>query len=115
MALLDKYYDENRDTLFPFICQQKYNDNIKKAFKQAGLKRKVAVLSPLTRQHELKPRYEVASSHITRRTFIGCIYKHVQDPNTIGSMSGHAEGSKAFARYREVDEELKREIVSAID
>ena len=115
LALLDKYYDENRDTLFPFISQQKYNDNIKKAFKQAGLKRKVAVLNPLTRQHELKPLYEVASSHMARRTFIGGIYKHVQDPNAIGSMSGHAEGSKAFARYREVDEELQREMVDLLD
>ena len=115
LALLDKYYDENRNTLFPFISQQKYNDNIKKAFKQAGLKRKVAVLNPLTRQHELKPLYEVASSHMARRTFIGGIYKHVQDPNAIGSMSGHAEGSKAFARYREVDEELQRSMVDLLD
>ena len=30
-------------------------------------------------------------------------------------MSGHAEGSKAFARYREVDEELQREMVDLLD
>lgn len=113
-ALLEKYRDEDRGTLFPFISQQKYNDNIKKAFKLAGLRRKVAVLNPLTRQHELKPLYEVVSSHMARRTFIGGIYKHVQDPNAIGSMSGHAEGSKAFARYREVDEELQRSMVDLL-
>ena len=36
LALLEKYYDEERGTLFPFISQQKYNVNIKKAFKLAG-------------------------------------------------------------------------------
>lgn len=113
--LLEKYYDEERGTLFPFITPQRYNDNIKKAFKLAGLNRKVAVLNPLTRQHELKPLYEVATSHMARRSFIGGIYKHVQDPNAIGSMSGHAEGSKAFARYREVDDDLKRSMVNLLD
>ena len=115
LSLLEKYYDENRNTLFPFISQQKYNVNIKKAFKLAGLDRKVAALNPLTRQHELKPLYEVASSHMARRTFIGGIYKHVQDPNAIGSMSGHVEGSKAFARYREVDDDLKRTMVNLLE
>ena len=115
LALLEKYRDEERGTLFPFISQQKYNVNIKKAFKQAGLNRKVAVLNPQTRQHELKPLYEVVSSHMARRTFIGGIYKHVQDPNAIGSMSGHVEGSKAFARYREVDEDLKRSMVDLLE
>ena len=115
LALLEKYRDEERGTLFPFISQQKYNVNIKKAFKQAGLNRKVAVLNPQTRQHELKPLYEVVSSHMARRTFIGGIYKHVQDPNAIGSMSGHVEGSKAFARYREVDDDLKRSMVDLLE
>lgn len=115
LALLEKYRDEERGTLFPFISQQKYNVNIKKAFKLAGLNRKVAVLNPQTRQHELKPLYEVVSSHMARRTFIGGIYKHVQDPNAIGSMSGHVEGSKAFARYREVDEDLKRSMVDLLE
>ena len=115
MALLEKCHDQDCKTLFPFISQQKYNVNIKKAFELAGLDRKVAVLNPQTRQHELKPLYEVASSHMARRTFIGGIYKHVQDPNAIGSMSGYVEGSKAFARYREVDDELKRSMVDLLE
>jgi hypothetical protein len=39
----------------------------------------------------------------------------VQDPNLIGSMSGHAEGSKAFVRYRDIDEDMKKNVVSLID
>ena len=58
--------------------------------------------------------YEVASSHMARRTFIGNLYKKVKDPNIVGSMSGHKEGSKAFARYREIDEDIKKEVVDML-
>ena len=30
--------------------------------------------------------------------------------NLIGALSGHSVGSKAFARYREIDEDMKREL-----
>lgn len=52
---------------------------------------------------------------MARCTFIGGIYKQEQDPNAIGSMSSHAEGSKAFARYREVDEDLQRTMVDLLE
>ena len=29
-------------------------------------------------------------------------------------MSGHKEGSKAFARYREIDEDIKKEVVDML-
>lgn len=67
----------------------------------------VSVLNPVTREPEQKPLYQVASSHMARRTFIGNLYKQVKDPNLVGSLSGHTEGSKAFARYRDIDEEMK--------
>jgi hypothetical protein len=47
---------------------------------------------------------------MARRTFIGNIYKKVKDPNLVGALSGHKEGSKAFNRYREIDEEMKKGI-----
>jgi len=50
---------------------------------------------------------EIASSHLTRLTFCGILYKVAKDTNAIGSMSGHAEGSKALAHYRDFDEEKK--------
>jgi hypothetical protein len=60
--------------------------------------------------------YEVASSHMARRTFIGNIYKKkVKDPNLVGALSGHKEGSKAFSRYREIDEDMKKELVNLLD
>ena len=49
----------------------------------------------------------VASSHLARRCFVGNLYKQVKDPNLVGALSGHKEGSRAFARYREIDEDMK--------
>lgn len=114
-AILDKYADNEEYKLLPFISEQKYNEAIKKAFELAEIKRIVTILDPLTNEEVKKPLYEVASSHMARRTFIGNIYKKVKDPNLIGALSGHKEGSKAFARYREIDEEMKKELVNLLD
>ena len=60
------------------------------------------------------PINEIASSHMARRTFIGNIYNKVPDPNVIGSMPGHVEGSRAFARYRTIEEDLKKSLVDIL-
>ena len=114
-AILTKYKDDEGDKLLPFISEQKYNDAIKKAFKLAEINRIVTILDPLANEEVKKPLHEVASSHMARRTFIGNIYKKVKDPNLIGALSGHKEGSKAFSRYREIDEEMKKELVNLLD
>lgn len=114
-AILEKYKDHEGNKLLPFISEQKYNDAIKKAFELAEVNRIVTILDPLTNEEVKKPLFEVASSHMARRTFIGNIYKKVKDPNLIGALSGHKEGSKAFARYREIDEEMKKELVNLLD
>lgn len=75
----------------------------------------VTVLNPTTREEEKRPLNEIASSHLARRTFIGNLYKKVKDPNLVGSLSGHKEGSKAFARYRDIDEDIKKELVNLLD
>ncbi len=80
----------------------------------AGLNRMVTVINPTTREEEKRVLYEIASSHLARRTFVGNLYKQVKDPNLVGSLSGHKEGSKAFARYREIDEQMKRELVDLL-
>lgn len=72
------------------------------------------MLDPLTNEEVKKPLHEVASSHMARRTFIGNIYKKVKDPNLIGALSGHKEGSKAFSRYRKIDDEMKKELVDLL-
>lgn len=46
-----------------------------------------------------------------RRTFIGNAYFKVQDPNLIGKMSGHVEGSSAFTRYRKIEDATLKEVI----
>lgn len=99
----------------PFISEQKYNDAIKKIFEVAGVTRIVTVINPTTREEVKIPINEIASSHMARRTFVGNLYKKVKDPNLVGSLSGHKEGSKAFARYRDIDEDMKKELVNLLD
>jgi hypothetical protein len=52
---------------------------------------------------------------MARRTFVGNLYKQVKDPSLIGSMSGHVDGSRAFARYRTIDDDMKIELVNMIN
>ena len=113
--IVARYADLPGDRLLPFISKQKYNDAIKRCFLAARLKRPVTVLDPVTREEVKRPLNEVASSHLARRTFIGNLYKQVADPNVIGAMSGHSEGSRAFARYRTIDDEMKAGLVGMID
>ena len=113
--ILDRYSECENEKLLPFISEQNYNEAIKKAFKLAELNRVVTILNPTTREQEQRPLKEIASSHLARRTFIGNLYKKVKDPNLIGSLSGHKEGSRAFARYRDIDEKDKIELIKMLD
>jgi site-specific recombinase XerD len=113
--IINKYSGYEGSMLFPFISEQKYNKAIKKAFAVAGLTRNVVILDPLTRESTIKPLSEIASSHLARRCFVGNLYKQVKDPNLVGVLSGHKEGSKAFARYREIDEEMKNDLVKMLE
>ncbi len=114
-AILERYKDTPGEKLLPCIADQNYNYAIKEVFTKAGLTRPVTILNPTTRQEEKRPLNEVASSHLARRCFIGNLYKKVQDPNLIGKLSGHTEGSKAFARYRDIDEDMRKELVTMIE
>jgi integrase len=114
-AILERYKDYKGAKLFPFISEQKYNVAIKRIFQEAGIDRIVTILDPLTHDEVKRPLYEVASSHLARRTFIGNIYKKVKDPNLVSALSGHKEGSKAFRRYRDIDEEMKKDLVKILD
>ena len=61
------------------------------------------------------PSFIMASSHMARRTFIGNIYKLVKDPNLVSALTGHAEGSRAFNRYRDIDIDMKRDLVKILE
>ncbi|MBR2297419.1 MAG: hypothetical protein IKA45_00875 [Bacteroidales bacterium] len=113
--ILERYKDIPFDELLPLISQHKYNVAIKKMFLAAGLISPVVVYNPTTSEQEIRPLNEVASSHLARRCFVGNLYKQVKDPNLVGALSGHKEGSRAFAHYSEIDEDMKRDLVSMLE
>ena len=115
MAIVEKYADPNRESLLPFISDQKYNYAIKEIFTLAGITRNVVVRNSVTGEQEIRPINEIASSHMARRTFVGNLFKKFKDQSLISELSGHVPNSREFARYREIDSELKREMVSVIE
>lgn len=58
-------------------------------------------------------RLPARTSHVVHLS--GIFIKNIKDPNIIGSMSGHVEGSKAFARYRDIDDEIKLDVLKEIE
>lgn len=115
VALIEKYKGvDAKGRLFPFISPQKYNDAIKEIFTEVGINRNVVVRNPKTGENEIKPINEIASSHLARRTFVGNAYFKVSDPNIIGKMSGHVEGSKAFFRYRKIEDSTLKDVINQI-
>ena len=114
-GIVARYAGMPGDRLLPFISPQKYDAALKGIFRAAGVTRVVTVLDPLTREQVKRPLDEIASSHLARRTFIGNLYRQVKDPSLIGSMTGHVEGSRAFARYRAIDDDIKADVVRLLE
>ena len=115
MSIVEKYNDVPGDQLLPFISSQNYNENIKTILEKAGITYLVTKLDSVTRTESKVPINEMASSHMARRTFIGNIYKLVKDPNLVSALTGHAEGSRAFNRYRDIDIDMKRDLVKILE
>jgi integrase len=115
LSIVEKYANDDNEALLPFISPQKYNDRLKGLFKFLELSRPITRLNPHTNETEIVPLYRIASSHLARRTFVGRLYEADVKDSVIASMSGHAEGSKAFNRYRAVTEELKNNAIKALE
>ena len=113
--ILAKYEGMGGERLFPGSAYISYNKDIKRMLKEAGIDRHVVVIDQKTRESVSRPIYEVASTHMARRTFIGNVYKKFKDQNMVSALTGHKPGSPAFARYREIDDDMKWEMVDAID
>jgi len=115
-ALIAAYRgQDDAGRLFPFVAVERYNGAIREVLRQSGITRQVEVRDSVTGEAVLRPLCEVATSHMARRTFVGNLYQQVQDPNLIGKMSGHVEGSAAFARYRRIEDETLRRVIKRIE
>ena len=81
----------------------------------AKITRIVTILDPKTRQAVQKPIYEVAASHMARRTLYGNVYKKYKDPALAGALTGKSADSKSAQRYRDIDDEIKLELVRSLE
>ena len=115
VEIMNRHKGEDPEHLFPRMRNWKLNTCIRDGLADAGIKRIVTVVNPKTKATEQHPICDVASSHMARRTFIGNLYKKVKDPNLVGKLSGHCEGSRAFARYRDIDDDMIREMTDLLD
>jgi integrase len=108
-------YDLPGGELVPYITDQKYNVYLKELFRLLEINRVVSIADPKTRQDKQVPICELVSSHMARRCFVGSLYKKSVKNEIIASMSGHAEGSKAFSRYHNIDKEQQQEAIKLIE
>lgn len=107
--------DPDTDFLFHKYCEDLYRMDIKRILKMAGIDRTVLYYNQQKRLAEPRPLHEVAASHLARRTFIGNLYKRVQDPALIASLTGHTENSTSFSRYRDIGDDIKKNVLNLID
>ncbi|MCF0185464.1 MAG: hypothetical protein HUJ98_03120, partial [Bacteroidaceae bacterium] len=115
LDIIDKYKGvDPKGRLLPYIARPNYNAYIKEILERCEITRMVNVRDSVTGENKMCRICDVAASHMARRTFIGNAYKQVKDANIVGKMSGHVEGSKAFARYRAIDDEMLIEVINAI-
>lgn len=113
--IINRYADSNSEKLLPFIHSVLYNRAIHKFMRTAGLDRTVMVLNKLTMQPEYKPLWEVCSSHTARKTFIEAMFRETKSERITSAFTGHTNGSRAFSRYTDVDDDMKRSILSALE
>lgn len=106
--------NDKKRRLLPFKYVSQYNEQIKRVFKLCGITRVVSVRDSKTGDIVMKSIDTIASSHMARRTFAGNVYNKVKDPNIVCKMTGHVEGSRAFTRYRKIDDEVLIDAVKAI-
>ena len=109
-----RYYNKGRATLFSRTLMPYYNKAIKNLLFEAGITRAVSIINPRTQQEERVRICDVGASHLARRTFSGNLYKQIKDPDLIGSLTGHAPGSRAFKRYRAIDDEVKQQTIELL-
>lgn len=110
-----KRYKGKQKTLLPVPEKHDtYHQRLRKAIRLAGIDSMITIRDCHTGNPRQVMLSEVASSHMARRTFIGCLYEAGFRESDICSMSGHREGSLSIQRYRRVSDERKRMMIDAI-
>lgn len=111
--IVDKYKGRV-GTLFPHRVNRTLVLRLRQAIIEAGIDRVVTIRDKHSGLQVQRWLSEIASTHMARRTFIGCLYEQGYRESDICSMSGHKEGSISIQRYRAVSDERKKKMIDSI-
>lgn len=81
--------DEKDPCIFPTISNQKYNSHLKEVGKLAGITEDwiTEKQSGRTKTREVRPKYELLASHVTRRTFVTMCLRKGMSPEDIRAVT----------------------------
>ena len=107
--ILDKYKEYDKVFALPVVENQPMNDYLKVIAKKIGIDSPVhfAYYQGNKKYEEVKPKYDVISSHAARRTFVVTAMTLGMDTNVIMKFTGHSSLS-AMKPYMSVVDELKQ-------
>lgn len=106
LEILQRYTGHH--LMLPFCDPSHYNKYIRRVIAASGIDRQVIAQDHHTGEARAMMLSECASSHLARRTFSAIAFEQTGSERIVSSMTGHASGSRAFARYTEVTDDMKR-------
>jgi integrase len=109
LAKYPKAPDEEDPRIFPTISNQKYNSHLKEVGKLAGMTGDwiTEKQSGRTKTREVRPKYELLTSHVARRTFVTMCLRKGMSPEDIRAVTGHTTADMIM-KYVKFDDESKR-------
>lgn len=114
LEIIERYKDCSGERLLPFVNVTLYNKRIKEFFRLAGMNRVVMVQDSTNFKTNTRQLWQVASSHLARRTFMANMFKATKSERITSSFTGHSNGSRSFSRYTSVDDDMKLDILKAM-
>lgn len=119
MMILSKYPktpDEPDPYISPRITNQKYNKQLKAVGKLAGMTGDwiTEKQSGRTKTREVRPKYELLTSHVARRTFVTMCLRKGMSPEDIRAVTGHTTADMMM-KYVKFDDKSKREKMSILN
>ncbi len=118
MAILNKYADLHLPgkAVMPVISNQNMNDHLKEICKRAGIDEpiKLTHFEGQKRVDEVKPKYELISTHAARRTFICTALAKGIPPSVVMKWTGHSD-YKAMKPYIDIADEVRSSYMKKFD
>jgi len=108
ISIVEKYKDWPGEMLLPAYSDP--NKKLKDVFKAAGLDQTISIVKKYAGGHTEEvsvQRWEKATSHMERKTFITLSITQKMPEAILKSITGHVKDSGAFRRYYEIDEKFR--------